>query len=207
MAETDLDRLYNMVRVDLPNATDAGMKLALFDVVHEFFDLTNWWREDIDFATIVGTVDYALTPAAGGTVLRLLYVVSDSGTLIGATMPTLGTVTLANSPTGVQTYTATVAKTVKIPAEADGSPTLPSGLLPVWRVPLRHGLLGALLLQKNKPYSDAQLGTYHMKRFRDGAARARVATKHENTYGAQGWLYPQGWAVRGFRSGFRGEFG
>jgi hypothetical protein len=207
MPETDLDRLYNMVRVDISTATDAGMKLALFDVAHEFFDITNSWHEDIDFATIADTIDYVINPADGGTILRLLRVVSDNGTIVGATMPTLETITLTNSPTGVMTLTATVTKTVKIPAESDGSPTLPSWLLPAHRVTIRHGLLGALMLQKTKPYSDAQLGTYHMKRFRDGCAKARQAARQENTYGAQAWFFPQGWSTRNFRGGFGGELG
>jgi hypothetical protein len=207
MPETDLDRLYNMVRVDISTATDAGMKLALFDVAHEFFDITSSWLEDIDVTTVDGTVDYALTPVSGGTIIRLMKVVNENGTPIAATMPTLGTMTVATIPTAAVIMTATVAKTVKIPAESDGSPTLPSWLLPAHRVTIRHGLLGALMLQKTKPYSDAQLGTYHMKRFRDGCAKARQAARHENTFAAQAWNFPQAWSTRTFRGGFGGELG
>ena len=58
------------------------------------------------------------------------------------------------------------------------------------------GLLGRMMSQPAKPYTNMQLSVYHMRRFRDGIARAKVEAMHQNVYRAQSWRFPQTFARR-----------
>src|ERR1700676_3315850 len=43
----DLNFLLNQAIVELVGASTAGIKHSLYEVLHEFFDTTNTWKQDI----------------------------------------------------------------------------------------------------------------------------------------------------------------
>jgi hypothetical protein len=115
-------------------------------------------------------------------------------------MPDIGTVVLQNAPNTVQTLTAYFVKTVDLPADR-GVPLMPDALFKKYFSPLLDGVLGRLMAQPNKSYSDAKMADYHLKRFRNGIAKARVEAQRANTSGAGSWRFPQTFSVRGQRGG------
>jgi hypothetical protein len=63
------------------------------------------------------------------------------------------------------------------------------------------GLLGKMMGQQQKTYSNNNLSAYHLKRFRTGIQLAKVAAERANLHGAQNWAYPRGWGSKSQRGG------
>lgn len=192
IAKQDYELLFNRVSVALTGASAAGIKAELFDVLSEFFTDSNCWLENISVPIFQDVTTYDLTPTEG-KIIRLVAMYDDGGQPIGALMPSIGQIILSNSPnqpvSGLS-YTATVAKTVTLPTTKEMIPIGPDWVLPVWHVQILDGVLGRMMIQNAKSYTDKTQGLYHLKRFRDGIARARVATIRQNTLGSQAWRFP-----------------
>lgn len=208
----DITRLMNSVQVHLPGATTDALQLQLFIVMDDFFKGTNTWVEDIDIQVPAndpaGTV-YYLIPSSPATVERLMwsYQVPENGNMLRgaavvAYMTVPGEVTLSTQPSSAATYRFTAALTVQDPVTRDGYVTFPAWILAKYRNVIYDGLIGAMMGQPNKPFTNMQLSVFHMRKFNSGVAQARVDTTRNNNYRAQAWAYP------GFvRGGQRGRSG
>jgi hypothetical protein len=202
----DYDRLVNKARVELPGVSDAGIKQALFDVFHEFFTETSVWKEDIEVPIVVGTTAYDLFPEEPGEIVRLFTVTNENNTEQPAILSDDFSQVIIAYPVNVdQTYTVTVVKTVGLPITRDAMPEVPEWVLARWSTAIFDGLLGNLMMQKSKPYSDGQLAMYHLRRFRNALTVARAAGLRRNTFGKNVWAYPQNFRVRGQKSGSSGN--
>lgn len=198
----DYERLINQARVELPGASDAGIKQALFNVFHEFFTETSVWKEDVEVAIVVDTTEYDLNSEEPGEIVRLFSVVNGNGTEQAATLSDDFTQVVLYHPVNVaQTYTVTVVKTVGLPITRDAMPEVPEWVLARWSPSFLDGLLGNMMMQKGKPYSDGQLAMYHLRRFRNALTVARSAGLRRNTFGKNVWVYPQSFSTRGQKSG------
>lgn len=196
IASDDLLQLLNQARMSLPGASDAGLKSQLFDVLSEFFNDSSAWSEDISII-IPGdgvTRTYNVIPN-GGVIIRLAGVVDASNFPQAAIMPTPGSLLFASAYTVAATFTATVIKNVAAPTGKDCLPEVPDYVLPLWRDYIREGLLGYMMLQPAKSYSNKEGGILHFKRYRMGVSMARTAALRRNTFGTQSWSYPQGFAT------------
>ena len=115
MAKSENDRywakLLGQANVVLTGASDAELKMQLFDTLQEFFDGSNSWLEIINFTVIPDTLDYKLMPLSG-RVLRLYGVGDQNGTPQQAAMPDIGTVHFLYPYTNAQPMTAFVVKMV-----------------------------------------------------------------------------------------------
>lgn len=200
IAKQDLDQLMNQLRVKLVGASDAGLKAQLYDVCTEFFRDSLSWYEIIPFTAQPNIVDYSVTPTEG-MIIQLAAVVNGDGSLCSASMFDVGTVHLANAPNESQTLYATVIKTVGLPNTNDMVPMAPDWLLPQWHLEIQSGVLGNMMLQTDKSYSDRAGALYHLKRFRDGIAQARARTLRANTQGTQAWRFPGSFATNTQRGG------
>jgi|SRR5215831_3780041 len=203
--EDEIDRywaqLYGQAQVPLTGASSAALRAQLFDVLTEFFDGSNCWREVITFMVVPDTLDYPVMPLEGGRVLRLLGVLNQYNTQEPAIMSDdLGSVRFIYPYTEVQPMSAYVVKTVTDPLKCF-PPNIPDWLLPKHYVVLLHGVLGNMMLQPGNSYSNAQLSNFHQTKFRDGIAHARVASMRANTVGAQAWAYPQQFRVTSQKGG------
>ncbi len=99
-----------------------------------------------------------------------------------------------NPPTGGPPLVPAVFNPVVVPT-ASGPPypvQVPASILQVWGLVIVDGLVGNMMNQKAKSYTDPTGAVYHLKRFRDGITRARIATLRANTFGTQSWTFPQG---------------
>lgn len=205
MANADMNRLMDSARIKLPGALDAAIQIELFAVLHEFFQETNIWYEDIQF-DVTPTNDtylenpdaytYELTVLEDGTINRLISVVSSDGFVKKAVMPTPGYVILAYSPDKADTYTARVSKTVLDPVTRDGYPVFPDWIMKKYGIDILDGVLGRMMGQIAKPYSSPQIATVHLRNFKQAINKARAEAMHGNVYRGQNWRFPQTFARR-----------
>lgn len=199
----DFEQLMTQARVKLVGASDAGLKGELFDVFSEFLNDSSAWTQDLPVAYQPQKQDYPLF-VSEGQIIRLNGVF-DWGTTVPvpggpppansvpvpALMPDIGTLIVKNPPQASGYFLVTVTTNVALPTDRNMVPVAPDWLLPVWHVGLLDGLLGKMMTQPNKTYSNSTQGAYHLKRFRDAISRARVSKLRANTLGAQAWRFPQ----------------
>lgn len=205
----DANAIFNLCRVELTGVSDAMLKAQLFEVLDEFFRDTQSWKEYITFAvappnpaptTAIGWVNaltYSIQPT-DGQIISLDGVTDQTGSFVGALMPILQgagqndpAVQLQVAPNVAQQYIALVTKSVDLPPTRDQLPVAPEWAVRRWRATIKAGMLGALMNQKNKGYSDSKGALYHLSRFRKGITDCRSATLRAYTKGAGSWRFPQ----------------
>lgn len=207
----DITRLMNNARSRLSGATDTALQLELFNVMDDFFKKSNVWNEDIDIEIPgmdpANTV-YELTPTGPALIDKLLWVFQlPSDTSIGrgagipAAMSIPGQLTLRTQPSSDVTYRVTVALTVQDPTLRNGYVTFPAWVLAKYRDCILDGLLGKMMSQPSKPYTNTQLSVFHMRKFIQQAASARVEWTRNNTYRTQAWAFPGGFSRGSQRGG------
>jgi len=193
----DYEQLLTQAASKLTGASSGALKNELYDVLSEFLNDSSAWTEDVQFPTIGDNVTrvYPLQ-VTEGQIVRLAIVVDSGGFPQPALMYDIGTVTLAYPANSVQMFTATFVKNVYLPLTKEDIPVGPDWLLPIWHVGLLDGLLGKMYSTPQRAYSNETKGVYHLKRFRDAIARARVSKLRANTNGSQAWAFPQGFRTR-----------
>ena len=200
MQERDFRILVTQALVKLPGASEAAIKHELFDVLREFFNDSGAWIEDIPINIIPNTTVYSAVPTQGGMLFQLTGVIDQNNITQPALMPELGTIVFRNPYSQPAVFIATFMETVLAPFTQDFMPVMPDWVLPLWGVGILDGLIGKMQGQFGKPYS-AQSSGYHLARFRNAIAQARVAALHRNTLGAQSWIYPQAGHISSQRGG------
>jgi hypothetical protein len=195
----DTDRLLNNARVHLPGVTDATIQLELFNVLNDFFQVTNAWQEDIDFQTSPSVVEYTITPTGTSTINRLIWVQNANQIPVDALMPTPGTIKLILPPSQIDTLTATVALTIDDPVDGDGFPNFPAWVLTKYNTGILDGVLGRLMAQPAKPYTNAQLAVIRLKSYIAARSSAKAEVLHGNQNNGQTWRFPQQFRTRGQR--------
>lgn len=214
-----LERFMVQARIKLTGASDAGILAELFDVLKEFCEDSNAWIERFHLPVVAGKQHYLLTPKEGGQIIRLLGVWDGNRFPVAAFMPRPGelevrwpiqdTSIIPTSPSTslspTNPWLVTIVENVK-DTDRSNTPIAPADLLHLYSVTLLDGLLGKMMGQTNKSYSNAALSQYHLRRFRTGIQAARTAVARQNTVGAQTWSYPRGWNSNTQRGGLATAF-
>lgn len=203
IVKQDLDQLLNQAKVKLIGVSDAGLRGEFYDVATEFLNDSSAWTQDVVVVAQAGVQNYPVN-VNEGQIIRLVGVVNwgtavpipgtlpPAGTVfVPALMPDRGTLVLSNPFNTVTNLLATFVTNVAQPVDKNGLPQAPDWLVPVWHLGLLDGLLGRLMAEPNKSYSNDKQSAYHLKRFRDAISRARVSKLRANTIGAQAWRFPQ----------------
>jgi len=210
MDERDVERLLNLVRTELIGASDAGIKGQLYDVCREFFKDSNSWYEIISVPIISGRRHYRITPRDGGMILRLATIWDSNHITMPAIMPHLdppsAELELVYPQNVNMTARAIVTKQIVEPTTQDMLPDAPRWLLPVYHETILDGVLGKMMAQTTKSYSNDTQAVYHLRRFRDGCMQARVASERANLYGGQAWRFPSSWRTNSQRGGVSTPF-
>jgi hypothetical protein len=217
----DFERLMNQARIQCPGSSDAGVKGVMFDIIDEFFDVSNSWAEWISLAIAPGSQVYAIYPQHGGMINRLVgswdsnQVGLPAGISFGDA-PTGGGhlhvdppgVVLSFSFAPSTSYTASVLVTKKtiLPTDADDIPDGPSWLFPLYARYILEGVVGTMMMQKGKTYTDFTNAPFHMKKFRDGMAMAKTATIRSGIFGGQSWGFPRTFRTNSQRGGVSTPF-
>lgn len=197
MATTLYNRIIANARQDLPGVVDNALKLALFNVLDEFFVNASIWREFAEFTTEEDTLTYSIDPDSSNAarIVRLIEVKTvENEFVLPATMSEPGEVVLDTQPTANLDCTAEVVLSVGDPLDADGYPYAPAWIIEKYYAGLTEGLLGKLMVQPAKPYSNERMSILHMRKFNGAIAQARVDANHANLHRAQNWAFPRGWA-------------
>lgn len=199
MATLDLTRLMNNARVHLPGAIDANIQLELFNTFNDFFQDSNIWQEDITFQVKVADADpttYSIEQSSVSSMNRLLWVANSAGRPVAASMQVPGEILLATKAGADDTLTATVALTINDPTTRDGFPEFPAWVLNKYGTGLLEGLLGRMMLQPAKPWTNQQLGTFYARKMVGTTSQAKLEALHRNVNNGQAWRFPQTFAVR-----------
>jgi hypothetical protein len=196
MANADFNRLMDQLRVRLPGALDGTLKLELFSTVDDFLQSTNCWQEEVPFEVNPSEKTYYVFTIANASITRLMEIRTSYGSPVSAKMPEPGTIQLHTDPAKVETYVATVSLTITDPPDNEGYPEFPEWILGRYANEILDGVLGRMMSQIAKPYSQPQLASFHMKRFSQAIGRATAETIHGNVYRGQRWSFPQTFASR-----------
>lgn len=187
---TPFDRLMMTIHPHLPGAVDEAIRQELFMMCDEFFKLSDVWREDID-VTLPGGKDVIDIMPFAGRIERLLYVTQDGRGVRGVHMPDLTTLKFPHASEGSGSYVATVSLTVSDPLTRDAYPIVPYELVQRYNETMMHGILARMMAQPSKPYTNLQMASFYMTKFKGGASRARNSANAGNTKGSQNWAFPQ----------------
>lgn len=199
---SDIRTVMNQCRVELTGVSDALLRSVMYEVMDEFFRDTQSWKEAIPFNVTPLTatpsspqawdlaLSYPIAPSEG-QIIALDGVQHSNGTFTAALMPQVGVVRLQNAPNTADTYTACVTKNVCLPLDREGFPIGPDWVLSRWHLAIKVGIMGNLMNQKNKSYSDDKGALYNLTKFRQFIANVRSAVLRGNTKGAQAWRFPQ----------------
>ena len=175
-------RLMNQARVKLTGVSDAALKGELFDVMQEFYDASSSWLESLTINVIPNVVTYDLVPT-NGQAIRIIGIAQIDPLnpltpphMQGGTMPNFGQVVLSAVPGAIATYQVLCALNVSLPVDKNGFPITSDWALSIYSTGILDGLLGRMMLQPNKSYSNTAAAMYHLKKFAAVITQARVAT-------------------------------
>lgn len=199
----DFYRLLDNLRIRVPGATDDVLKLELFNVLNEFFQDSNCWFNDVEFTVTSGVTEYTVTPAGVSSPVRLVGVVNSDLRPQRAVFDLPSTITLQTAPVKAEKFTARIVLTVDDPVTTNATnpelaklPVCPDWAINKYGVDIQDGVLGRMMSQIAKPYTNERMAIYHMRRFRGAVAQARVEAMHNNIYRGQNWSFPQSFARR-----------
>lgn len=201
----EFEQFVTQAMIKLPGASESGIKAELYDVLKEFFEDSNCWTEDIQFVPLANVTDYTLAPREDGQIIRLVGTWDDKGIPVPAFMRDFAVVKMLHAPQNSgdaeHKWFSRVVKTVTLPTTRDAVPIAPTWTLKVYSIHVLDGLLGKMMGQQSKSYSNTTMAAYHLKRFRTGIQIARTAAARANNVGAQEWAYPRGWGTGSQRGG------
>lgn len=190
MASQATLRIMTTARVNLPGVLDAAMQLELFSLFDEFLQTTDLWKEDITFVVNTTDLEYQIVPSSG-TIIRFISLMNSDEVPVSTSMEIPGVLLLQREQSQIDTYTAKVVLTVTDPIKRDGYPVIPDWILTKYHMVLADGLMGRMMAQKAKPYTDERLSIYRLRRFRNGMAAARADNISMNVNGGQAWRFPK----------------
>jgi len=186
----ELTRLMSNARVHIPGALDDTLKLELHNTLAEFLLKTKFWREQIEYTVRPGRTAYELAGTESGAIFALVANLNSNGNPVAASMATAGTLDLTNDPGTVEVLTAEVALTVVDPDASDDYPQIPDDLLVMYGEGILAGLVGRMMSQPAKPYTNERMGIFNLRKFNVSVATARAAVAHKNIHGGQAWRFP-----------------
>jgi len=180
----------DQLRIRLPGALDATIRLELFATMDELFQNSNIWHEDIEISAVPGTTEYPIVSSEDGLVHRLIGVYNSSQLPVRATMGVPGIVNLFEDPAVADTLTARVSITITDPTDPEDYPYLPEWVMPRFALDIVDGVLGRMMSQLAKPYSNPQMAVVHQRRWQQTIKRAKTEITHGNLYSGQNWGFP-----------------
>ena len=209
------DRIFADVRKDVPSVPDAVLRQELFRVMDDFTQTTNIWQEHVIVHILPPHTSYTLKTESGKAnrlltiyeaVLQVDPRITPSPTPTPlppnrywpggrVTMRVPGVIQLWNQPSYEMDWAVVVAKRTAEPLDAEKYPVIDEWIVDKYADTIGRGVLARLLLEPQKPYSNPMLASVNQKAYISGRSQARANDGHANVYGAQNWIYPQGWAT------------
>jgi hypothetical protein len=189
------DRILATLRTELPGATDEQIKLKLWEVINVACRDGWIWRETITVPLVQGDTTYSPTPS-GTEIVQAISI--DHETLdMTDSVYEWGVLTLGTAPTAGDVSAGDLFMVAVLAPALDSGDDM-EALLPtdMWSKHhelLKNGVIGYMMQQVNRPWSNFQLGTLYRRAFNVRLAEDRRAVDTGNIQGGQRWLYPR-WA-------------
>jgi hypothetical protein len=210
LQKIDVANLMNQCSVELTGISDALLHSMMYQVMTEFFNDSSYWTEWLPINAVSGKHRYSITPTEG-QIIRLDHVVkvptsgsaapADGGYFVPALMPEVGVIIAEHAPATTEQWAAHVVLNVSLPTLKGGVPIAPEFTLKQWFLAIKHGLLGELMNQQDKSWSNPKGALYHLTKFRGYIGNARSIKLRANTNGASAWRFPQGYRVNSQQGG------
>ena len=186
-------RLIRNVRVHSPGVSSAGIKSEIFETMVEFCFETNFWYEDITVNVVPKVQIYSLQPNSGN-IVRLISLGDSQNNAVTCKMDSSANITLSFIPTTASTLSARVAKVPYI--SVNGYPSMPADAMTLYSGLITDGVMGRIMMQPNKPWTNLDTANIHLRRWRAGLNVVRAAVGRGNLFGANAWVFPGGWRGR-----------
>lgn len=195
------DQIFDVMRTArtrLPGAIDDVIKEELAFVLQDLLTVAPLWYEDISVTVTPATNNYATAPAeytytltpSGGSIVRLLFVYDLDGNQHPATMPVIPDLVVVSPPSASETWKARV-QLKNSALDSVAYPVIPDWIVQKYKSEIVDGVLGRMMSQIAKPYSNPTLAALHLRKFRSACNIARAEAKKMNLFAAQSWSYPQ----------------
>jgi hypothetical protein len=195
MARAEINRLMDNLRVQLPGSLDGAIRLELFNVLDEFLTESGLWVFDSEFTSDVATLEYPVGTGVASRVVRLLFVSDPEFTRsFPATMRIPGTIELASATTEDTEMVARVCLSILDPMDREGFPAIDDWIMKRYAMCIMHGVLGRMMGQIAKPFSNERMSVYHLRKYRNLMAQARAEGRRFNLFAGQTWSFPQNFA-------------
>lgn len=199
------ERLYSDVKIDVPGVTDAVFKQKLFQCVKDFLEQTNIWIEQVPITGEPNVHEYPVTLEGKGTPYRLMMLYNPDISPPnyprwiqgGVGMSPPGVISVPYAPSTEVQWVAIIAKSIVDPSDAEGYPELDDDyawIIDRYRMAFYYGTLARIEAQPAKPYSNPNLAATHNRLYITERGKARTDVLKHHTYGAQAWVFPQGYA-------------
>lgn len=191
---TASDRLMDMLRTQLPGAPENTILAELFSVLQRMCRWGWLWIETRNVVLTNGVTVY--TPAPAGTeIIQLLKVDHPTLGLRGTTF-LHGTLTLPYAPTAGDVAEGPVEATWVLAPAVNVSNAAVATWVPadIWSERfelIKHGVLGNMMAQPAKPYSNPVLAQFHLRSFEAQLATARVEVRNTGAFNVQAWRFPR----------------
>ncbi|MBP33243.1 hypothetical protein [Methylobacterium sp.] len=186
-------RLLGSIRSRLPGAKDSQTRLALFDVLQDACQQGRIWTEVVPFRLIPGKQMFSIAQPGARIVM-----------LINAQHPSLGMQVLNYSDEKVAVNVdiatlnpadylyLTMALAPSLGADLENPATwIPGDIFASKYTLLLHGVLGAMMLQTAKPYSNTSLGQYHTQIYSRELTAAPLTDRDGGLPTRQRWRFPR----------------
>ena len=185
--------IIRTARARLPGVTEAALKDELLYVLDDFFQESLAWREDITITLVADRDTYELEPEDyNADVCSFFWAKTDNGLRYAASMPSTGILKLRDVPSSAVTLEVTVALTTRKDLEVNNYPEVPNWIASRYKTAFLDGLLSRMYEQPAKPYTSAQMGMWHLRKYTAARTQARVSANKEDIVGGQRWQFPQG---------------
>lgn len=213
----DAGELYRLLwaraRMELPGSIDGALELIFQEILRRFFRDSLTWREELRFRAFSGRkrydLDNYLRHAKVQWVRNVLYDERDINARVSigdcySTEPAPPTKyavehnsTLVIDPVPQFDRSETHNWCVHIAAipevgtiSASGCGSIPGDLLQTWFDGILAGVLGRMMLQHAKPYTNLVLGRYHLQVFNSAIQEGKTLAHKGSTVIDAPWKFP-----------------
>ncbi|EIZ87154.1 hypothetical protein WYO_0191 [Methylobacterium sp. GXF4] len=186
-------RLLGSIRSRLPGAKDSQTRLALFDMLQDACQRGRIWTEVVPFRLVPGKQMFSISQPGARIVM-----------LINAQHPTLGmeAIQYSEEKVAIRTDIATLDPADYLYLTLALAPSLdvdlenpqmwmPADIFSSKYTLLLHGVLGAMMLQTAKPYSNTSLGQYHTQIYSRELNSAPLTDRDGGLPTRQRWRFPR----------------
>jgi hypothetical protein len=188
--QTQADRVYDNVQANVPGVLLPVVQMELWNTVQEFCRLSTYFRVELNFNLAVGQQLLDFNPYSSEM---------EVFTVLG--LKSLGMQHYRIDPPALLINTGDTSQPITGWVLAALKPTnfgyLPPILFDLWFEAMLSGTLARLYAAPMKPYTNPQMASVNMGKFRAEVRRARDQAERFNSSQQSGWRFPYfAWGVR-----------